>query len=109
LSVLRDIVVTYTDTRSKISLSKRVRRFSSGVCPRENMSAIFRILITLGILFIIFYLYKKSKIKKEEERKARNEAERQAKEKMINPQKKLHEEEKKRWEDEYWKRQRDRE
>jgi len=71
------------------------------------MSIIFWILITLGILFIIFYLPKISKIISkiaQRERKAQDEAGRQAKEQRIRPQKKLHEEEKKRWEDEYWRR-----
>jgi len=67
------------------------------------MNIIFLILITLGILFIIFYLSKISKTK-EGERKAQDRAELQAKEQMIRPEKKLHEEEKKRWEDEYWRR-----
>jgi len=72
------------------------------------MGVVFWILIILGILFIIFYSSKINKIK-EGERKHRDKAECQAKEQIISPQKKLHEEEKKRWEDEYYRRQAKRE
>jgi len=67
------------------------------------MSIVFWILIILGISFLIFYLSKITKIK-EREKKAQDETERQAKEQMTRPENKLHEEEKNRWEDEYWKR-----
>lgn len=68
------------------------------------MGVIFWISIIVAIPFVLFYLSKTSKIK-EGERKRREETERQKKEEIIRPQKKLHEEEKERWEDEFWRRQ----
>ena len=62
------------------------------------------ILTALGVTIMAFYFIKKG-MAKAEETKDKEEAGRRAKEKAISAQKKLHEEEKKRWEDEYWKRQ----
>ena len=72
------------------------------------MSIILLIVIVFAIPLIIFYISKIGKIK---EAKKRNEEEmgREASEKIMRPERKLHEEEKKRWEDEYWKRQERRE
>jgi hypothetical protein len=67
------------------------------------MGIIFWIATTLGAAILIFYLARRNKIN-EEEKETKDEANRQAKERVMRPQKKLHEEEKKRWEDEYWKR-----
>ncbi|MCX5697947.1 MAG: hypothetical protein NTU54_08310 [Candidatus Omnitrophica bacterium] len=67
------------------------------------MGTILWITIILVALYIIFYFLKIRKIK--EERKRRDEADRQGNEQTMSPRKKLHEEEKKRWEDEYWRRQ----
>ncbi len=67
------------------------------------MSIVFWILVILGIVFVIFYLSNKSKIK-EGKSTAQNEAKRQVQEQIMRPEKKHHEEEKKRWEDEYWRR-----
>jgi len=68
------------------------------------MSIILLIAIVFAIPFIIFYISKINKIK-EAERRNREEIGREASEKIMRPERKLHEEEKKRWEDKYWKRQ----
>jgi hypothetical protein len=46
---------------------------------------------------------------KEAERRNQEKMGREASEKIMHPEKKLHEKEKKRWEDEFWKRQERRE
>jgi predicted Holliday junction resolvase-like endonuclease len=68
------------------------------------MSIILLIVIVFAIPLIIFYISKMVKIK-EAGRRNQEEMGRQTSEKIMRPERKLHEEEKKRWEDEYWKRQ----
>ena len=67
------------------------------------MSVILLIVTALAILYAIFYLAN-GKIKKAE-RKNQEEMKRDVSEQVMSPQRKLHEKEKKRWEDEYWKSQ----
>lgn len=68
------------------------------------MSIILLIVTVFAIPLIILYISKMGKIK-EAERKNQEVRGRKASEKIMRPERKLHEEEKKRWEDEYWKRQ----
>jgi uncharacterized membrane protein len=72
------------------------------------MSIILLIVIVFAVPLIIFYISKMGKIK-EAERRNQKEMGREASEKIMRPERKLHKEEKKRWEDEYWKRQKKRE
>ncbi|MDD5156110.1 MAG: hypothetical protein PHF11_06500 [Candidatus Omnitrophica bacterium] len=65
------------------------------------MSIIFWVSIIVVTPFIIFYLSKSSKAK-QAEIKRKEEAGRKTSERIINPERKLHEQEKKRWEDEFW-------
>jgi len=67
------------------------------------MSIILWVFITTVILFTIFHLSKTHRIKQEEKNR-KDEVNHQSKERMVTAQKKFHEEEKKRWENEYWKR-----
>ena len=67
------------------------------------MSNTLIIIVVAIILFIIFYIPKilKSKqVARNNQKKLKHEAS----EKIMRPEIKLHEEEKKRWEDKYWKR-----
>ncbi|MCX5694424.1 MAG: hypothetical protein NT014_04770 [Candidatus Omnitrophica bacterium] len=59
--------------------------------------------IVFVVPFAIFYIFKMGKTK-EADRRAQEEIRRQTGKQVIEPEKKLHEEEKKRWEDEYYKR-----
>ena len=68
------------------------------------MGIIILILIAVVVLVVLFYAFKKSKAKAGE-RTRQDEAGRQAEEQKIQAQQNLHEKEKKRWEDDYWKRQ----
>ena len=61
------------------------------------------IIILIVILFIIFYIPKILN-RKQAEKRDQKEIKHEASEKIMRPERKLHEEEKKRWEDEYWKR-----
>jgi len=72
------------------------------------MSIILLIVVVFAIPLIIFYISKMGKIK-EAERRNQEGMRREASEKIMCPERKLHEEERKRWEDEYWKRQERRE
>jgi hypothetical protein len=72
------------------------------------MSIFLLILIVLVIPLIILYLSKMAKIK-ETQRRNQEGMKQEAGEKIMRPEIKLHEEEKRRWEDEYWKRQERRE
>ena len=72
------------------------------------MSIILLIVAVFAIPWIISYISKRGKIK-EAERRNQEGMKREASEKIMRPERKLHEEEKKRWEDEYWKRQERRE
>ena len=68
------------------------------------MSVILLIVTVCLIPLIIFYILKMGKTKEAEKNK--QEAKRhEANEKILRPERKLHEEEKKRWENEYWERQ----
>ncbi|MDD5692419.1 MAG: hypothetical protein PHP10_04495 [Candidatus Omnitrophica bacterium] len=71
------------------------------------MSIILLIVTICAIPLIIFYILKTGKAK-EAEKKKQEEARHDASERIMRPERKLHEEEKKRWEDEYWDRQRKR-
>ena len=62
------------------------------------------LLIIFVIALVIFYKSKRGKAKAAE-RKKQIEINHAESEKVIGPERKLHEEEKKRWEDEYWKHQ----
>jgi hypothetical protein len=68
------------------------------------MSIILLIAIVLAIPLAIFYISKMSEMK-EREKRNQKKTKREASEEIMRPERKLHEEEKKRWEDEYWKRQ----
>ncbi|MFA5157433.1 MAG: hypothetical protein WC532_08660 [Candidatus Omnitrophota bacterium] len=68
------------------------------------MGVILLVLIIFVVSFMIFYLFKKYRAK-EGERTRQDQVDQQAEEKRIHSQQSLHEKEKKRWEDEYWKRQ----
>ena len=73
------------------------------------MIIILLIIITVfAIPLVIFYLSKMSNIKETEKMNQEGKS-RQASEDIMRPERKLHEEEKKRWEDEYWKREKKRE
>ena len=61
------------------------------------------IVIVLVFILIKFWVSKLRKIREAEKRK-QDEAGRQASEQVMGSERKLHEEEKKRWEDEYYKR-----
>jgi predicted Holliday junction resolvase-like endonuclease len=67
------------------------------------MSTTLLIVIVFLIVFIIFYISKVGKMKRTESRNQKA-MKKEAGEKIMHPERKLHEEEKKRWEDEYWKR-----
>jgi hypothetical protein len=58
--------------------------------------------------FIVFYLSRMYN-ERNAEKKKQDEMKREASEKIMLPERKLHEEEGKRWEDEYWKRHQERE
>ena len=66
------------------------------------------IIVVFAIPLVIFYLSKIGNIK-EIEKQNQEGKDRQASEEIMRPERKLHEEEKKRWEDEYWKREKKRE
>jgi hypothetical protein len=67
------------------------------------MSFILTIAITVFVIILtMFYLSKMSKTK-EADKKKQEEIKHAASEKVIGPERKLHEEEKKRWEDKYYK------
>jgi hypothetical protein len=67
------------------------------------MNFLLSIVLTVFIIILImFYLSKMSKTK-EADRKKQEEIRHAASEKVIGPERKLHEEEKKRWEDKYYK------
>ncbi len=68
------------------------------------MNIIIIIAIIFAVPFILLRMSKMNKIK-EAEKRGRNEKKHEADEEVRRPERKLHEEEKKRWEDEYWKRQ----
>jgi hypothetical protein len=68
------------------------------------MSIILLIVILFAIPLVIFYISKMGKTN-EVERKNQEKIRHEASEKIMRPERRLHEEEKERWEDEYWKRQ----
>ena len=67
------------------------------------MSITLLIIVVVAILFIIFYIPKIIKLK-QVEKNNQKKLKHEASEKIMRPEIKLHEEEKKRWEDKYWKR-----
>jgi cbb3-type cytochrome oxidase subunit 3 len=67
------------------------------------MDKILLILIGLVILGLVFYIFQMSK-KKQVEKRNQEAIDRQKSEEIMRPEIKLHEEEKKRWEDKYYKR-----
>jgi len=67
------------------------------------MNIILLIVIILAILWLIFHISQAGK-KKETEKKNQEEMRHQSNEAIMRPERKLHEAEKKRWEDAYWKR-----
>jgi hypothetical protein len=68
------------------------------------MNIILLIGVALIILSVIFHKSKMNKIRKAE-KSDQEETKRDVGEKVMSPQRKFHEEEKKRWEDDYWKNQ----
>ena len=68
------------------------------------MGIILLIGIAFAIPLILFSISKMVKIK-ESERRNKEAMGREASEKIMDQERKLHEKEKERWEDEYWKRQ----
>jgi len=62
------------------------------------------VIIVFTFPLIIFYISKMGKIRKAN-RRDQEAIRHEASEKVMGPERKLHEEEKKRWEDEYYKRQ----
>lgn len=67
------------------------------------MSIILLIALVAAIPLIIFYISRMDKIN-EAGKRDQKEKRYEANEEIMRPERKLHEEEKKRWEDEYWKR-----
>jgi hypothetical protein len=65
-------------------------------------------LVVVVLPLLILYLSGMGR-KMEADKKHRAEKQHEASEKIMRPERKLHEAEKKRWEDEYWKRQEGRE
>ena len=67
------------------------------------MGIILLIVIVCAIPFLMSYISKIGKMKQTEKRNQK-EIKHEASEKIMRPERKLHEEEKKRWEDKYYKR-----
>jgi len=72
------------------------------------MSIILLLIIALAIPLILFVLSKMAN-RKQKERRNQEKMRHEASEKIMREERKLHEEEKERWEDDYWKRQERRE
>ncbi len=68
------------------------------------MGKLILILILLVIVTIIYYVFKTDKAR-QAEKNGQKDARSKASERIMGPERKLHREEKKRWEDDYWKRQ----
>ncbi len=60
--------------------------------------------VVIGIVLFLFYV-SHLKAGKAKEKDSQDKLRREANERALEPQRKLHEAEKKRWEDDYWKRQ----